>query len=136
MAYFKRIVQIGIEAVNLAQILSKCNFLGKRHWPPKNSTWLFLSNVHYDIRSNSDVGITFCENKLECICKKVHLSVLIYCVHISGLSFIYIICKCTFQKVYFNDFKHAKTMLSIQLSTLLFPKGMQQETRCKEQSPV
>jgi len=81
MAYFKRIVQIGIEAVNLAQILSKCNFLGKRHWPPKNSTWLFLSNVHYDIRSNSDVGITFCENKLECICKNVHLSVFINTVY-------------------------------------------------------
>ena len=39
MAYFKRIVQIGIQARNLAQKLSKGHFLGKRRWPPKNSTW-------------------------------------------------------------------------------------------------
>ena len=66
MAYFKRIVQIGIQAWNLAQILSKDHFLGKRHWPPKiqHGGDFFKSNARYVNCSNSDVGITFSENTL------------------------------------------------------------------------
>ena len=66
-----RIIQIGIQA-NLAKILSKGHFFGKKALATQKfnmvaifSRWpLFLSNAHYVNRSNSDVGITFCENTL------------------------------------------------------------------------
>ena len=56
MAHFRRIVQIGIKAWNLAQILVSTGHFFQ--------LVTFSFNAHYVNHSISDVGITFCENTL------------------------------------------------------------------------
>jgi len=75
MANFKRIILIGIEALHLAQILSKGHFFflekGVGH-PKIQHCGLFFKMAAISVKcsllyvnhSNSDVGITFCENTL------------------------------------------------------------------------